>query len=345
MLTVQPAGRSDATFLLPPGCRFVQAMIDGAAAPCAPVGLRAWKIDAPSDLLPYRLTLVYDTLLAVKGKAAHEVRFLAPRISGMEIQQSLWSIKLDGADSSLDETRAYISGRVAETCDSAHAALARLEASVRALEDVSAAQGTNLPSTVIAENFWRWQYAVNLDHERLLHAAGSSDLAIPLASKLSELTEKAARVRQRLIQAGIVDELELPPAGVAPTVGEAAAAIRLTTSGAAEDLRISWPVKRSVPSPRMAAALGLALFALLLGSFERNGAVRSWLLAHSHLAVAAMAVGWWLMAPFGWLGWPVLLAAVWLSLCSPVRGPRAGHQSALVFASKGSARARRAIAD
>ena len=48
-----------------------------------------------------------------------------------------------------------------------------------------------------------------------------------------------------------------------------------------------------------------------------------------------MAVGWWLMAPFGWLGWPVLLAAVWLVVV--FTRPRATRwsSSALAFAAQG----------
>ena len=51
----------------------------------------------------------------------------------------------------------------------------------------------------------------------------------------------------------------------------------------------------------------------------RSAAVHNWLIEHAHFLVAAAGFGWWLMAPLGWLGWVVLLAAVWLSIRPPWR--------------------------
>src|SRR5206468_11587633 len=69
LLTIQPAGARDITFSLPPGCRLVQTLVDEIATPCVASGLRSWMLAAPRDVLPYRLTIVFDSSLpASDGK-------------------------------------------------------------------------------------------------------------------------------------------------------------------------------------------------------------------------------------------------------------------------------------
>jgi hypothetical protein len=51
----------------------------------------------------------------------------------------------------------------------------------------------------------------------------------------------------------------------------------------------------------------------------RWGAVRDAFAAHSPAIVAAASLGWWLLAPWAWLGWIGMGLAIWLAVGSPWR--------------------------
>ena len=136
-----PRGARDATFSLPPGCRLVQTLIDDAAAPCRATGLRSWTIAAPSEVLPYRLTIVYDTFVPADSAADSTLLLMAPRLAGMEVDRYLWEIRNEqpGPMSAIATKAASGASESAQPGGPQEAALVRLETSVRALEDVTTA--------------------------------------------------------------------------------------------------------------------------------------------------------------------------------------------------------------
>ena len=91
-MIVHPAGRREAIFVMPPGCRLVQSLVDGVPAPARRCGVRAWTIAAPSDTVRYELRIVYDATLPMGREGTTTARFPAPRL-GTDIDRCLWSIQ------------------------------------------------------------------------------------------------------------------------------------------------------------------------------------------------------------------------------------------------------------
>jgi len=99
---------------------------------------------------------------------------------------------------------------------------------------------------------------------------------------------------------------------------EPPAAIWLSADGPTEELKLS--VAASAGDEFTATSL-LALLliglAAVLGPLSRFHQARDWLCAYAHLALAIAGVAWWLIAPFGWLGWLLVAAGLWRSLRFP----------------------------
>jgi hypothetical protein len=180
---------------------------------------------------------------------------------------------------------------------------------VAALENVAAAQGASVPTAVIAESAERWRGAAESVRRRILQ--NSDDWQPEDDERLTAAGQRAVRATQRLVQAGILDESE-----TGATAGGAEEAPlpddRSFFRGAANELHVSWSQPQAAPVPwRSVAAWCIAVSALLLWPVNRSARARSWLNRHAHLAVAAAGLMWWLMAPLGWLGWLLVLAAAW----------------------------------
>src|SRR5439155_20350715 len=126
----------------------------------------------PSDVLPYRLTIVFDSFLPADTDASTSLRLQAPQLVGMQVQQSLWGVSFEASEleqrisGPLSSMNAF--GHPMQPCDPWRAEFARLETAAQALEDIVSAQGSNVPASVIAESFVRWQRALNVDRQRLL---------------------------------------------------------------------------------------------------------------------------------------------------------------------------------
>src|SRR5262249_40985569 len=143
-LTVVPtksgnSARSIVEFTLPPGCRLLQTLVDGIAVPHAPFGLRSWQIASPSDVLPYRLTIVYDLPIPTGTRSEVTMSLAAPHVSGTTVAQSLWSIDID--DSSNAQTPLRLSavacaGKTVTASGRADAELIRLQSLAKTIEDL-----------------------------------------------------------------------------------------------------------------------------------------------------------------------------------------------------------------
>jgi hypothetical protein len=321
-LAIQPAGTRDVTFRLPPGCRLIETLVDGVVAPNRASGLRSWKLAAPSDVLPFRVTIVYDTFLPTDAATRRSLLLAAPEVSGMNVERSLWSVQIGGDQPrrilQLAHAEASVSGQLVKIQAPQQAELARLEASVQALEDIIAAQGTNLPASVLSESFVRWTRLQQAILRRLGEIDGPQEAPSNLAERTQAAIDAAGKIGQRLMQAGILNNGHVTPATGADDGDEPGASVCVVGSGPINELRLSWPPDRTnAPGGQTALACALACASLLLWSLGRLAIARNWLLAHTPFLMAAAGISWWLLAPLGWLGWPLVLAAIWVSLRWP----------------------------
>jgi hypothetical protein len=329
-MTVQPLGAHETVFSLPSGCRLVQALVDDVPAPCTAGGLRTWKVPAPSDVLPYRLTITYDTYVPADAPSDASLRLAAPLLVGMEVEQSLWTVEHDdsGLDAAIGLRGAVttVPTEQARACSPSEAELTRLQAPVRALEAIATAQGTNLPPSVLAESFVRWGRALATSHQRLLEIQDQGGALAATTDRLQAALDEAARVRQRLVQSGVLDDSDAAELNGAGVEVEPATAIHFLVRGNPGELQLTCQAPQTnYATSRSAVACYLAATALLLGLVGRSAAAREWLMSHGTFVMGIVGVAWWLLAPLGWLGWIPMLAAVWCTIRSP--WPRSRYEA------------------
>jgi hypothetical protein len=313
--TIRPLGPHSASFTLPPGCRLVQTLIDNASAPCTTTGLRSWKVSAPSELIPYRLTIVYDTFVPIAGAA---LRLTPPRLTGMEVQHVLWDLAYPATSSpdslAVTAASATVANHLVDPSKQHEAALTRLQTSAQALEDLTSALGSDIPADVLAESYARWRVAFESDYRLFVRSGDHGDLPDEAVGQSQAALDAAARVRQRLIQAGVLDENE-PPLNRRELVDSTAdSSLYFIVDGPSSELLVVFPRRPAFASRRQAMALGLVLAAILMFAAAHSIATRDWLWSQGPFVVGIMGVAWWLLAPVGWLGLILVAAACWLAL-------------------------------
>jgi hypothetical protein len=257
---------------------------------------------------------------------AHEFRLPAPRLVGAEVERTIWTVisnpgvtRANGADAALQTSSSY------------EIELTRLEVAVSALEDAVAAQGTDVPPTVVADSFQRWHAAYRAALRRL-EALGRpvGDNAAALAQRLVAAENDVAKVEKRMTPSAAVDATETSSLAMSPAYEPFGETNYFTADGAAEatSIRLLAPPVSTSPSAATLAAL-VALGSLALGLLLRWSPAQEWIIAHGHLVLAAAGFAWWLLAPLGCLGWLLVLAALWLSFLWPWRQRSYDHGSSI----------------
>jgi hypothetical protein len=316
---VNPADANDLAFELPPGCRLVQVLLDGSVATCRQSGLRSWKVDVPSDVLPYELTIIYDSFLPVAADSSGRLILTAPHLAGLNAPPALWSlVRSDDLLRPTPLTTRHSAVSLAATAlSSEQVSLLRVEAYVRALEAVQDARGSSVPWPVLAESFDRWQRTLEAADGWLANAPRLDEDSDNATRRRQAALNAAQAVRQRLVQAGVLNEEH--------SVAHAAQAAALDQPKAASFLvpgeSFAWEMDSEQPGAafapsRLVWAICLAIATLAVVPLSRLTDVRNWLLDHSYFLLGCAGLAWWLIAPLGWLGWLPFLAAVGLGLRS-----------------------------
>jgi hypothetical protein len=212
-------------------------------------------------------------------------------------------------------------GSAGRECSAGEAALVRLQALAQLLDDIASAQGTSTPPSVLAECFARWQSELEAGHRRFLQLAEREPMTSGALEQARAALEAGSKVRQRLIQAGVVDEDTLAVGGGELALESAdESAFYFEVVGRGTELEIvQQPGEPRRAAWRTAIASGIVGITLLLWMAVQFAAARDWLAAHGHFVMAGAGIVWWLVAPLGWLGWPLVIAAAWLAVMPPKR--------------------------
>lgn len=315
---ILPAGAAHAAFALPANCRLIQALVDGALADCRPTGVRQWQLAAPSDSLPYLLSIVYEGRMTPARIGGEHSALPAPQIQGLTTRQTLWTVR-----SPANQPAAVVASDALPLASSAELELARLEAAVVALADAAAAPAGDLPADVLLESVRRWQQAAHAARQRLAEEADRANSADRLAEKLQSVLVQLAEVEQDLPGPrtnGAADAQLLPHADFAPsTTGQAWYGM---TGPATAALPVRWrrPTAALFDQPATRALIAVA-GSVLIWLVLRWPVGQVWWLANAHLAMALAGVAWWLVAPLGGAGLVVMLVAAGLAWFSRRSGP------------------------
>jgi hypothetical protein len=177
-------------------------------------------------------------------------------------------------------------------------------------------QSPDLPLGALAEVYSRgeseYQSAKSLAEERLRQSLPAAEWS----RRLSAADQIARSASRRMDQTGIV----IRPAGEpVPVAGSTPQREVLTGEGWPEAIIVREIATKGPADLRYSAA---AIVAALLGGLWlllRSAAVRDVFATHAPAIVAAAGLGWWLLAPWAWLGWVFIGLAIWLSVGSPWR--------------------------
>ena len=342
--TILPADTRPIVLSLPPGQRLLQVLVEGVASVPVPLGPRRWQIAAPSDLLPYQLTVLVDGLGPTAEPPGTRATWSLPEL--VDLPAAAWLITVRGpwADLPWGGAGWHVDVETAQTCSADEAALVQIETLARCLEEVSLAQSRDVPGGIVHTTLRRWlaplEHALAVfgptgpsdDRERSEHqerlqtrleAVRQLVAAIKTRSGLADAASADAPQDDRPAAVGTaaeraadrpdLDDLALLEAAdpTVPTIrlyGQGPlAGVPVVLSPAAADRPVPtalWPRDEQA----QLAALLLAI-ALAAGCLARWSSAAGWLARQAPLVLAVASVAWWLLAPWGWLGWLGLLAA------------------------------------
>jgi hypothetical protein len=318
--TIQPAGGRPLRIEMPPNARLVQVLVDGSAAQSTREGPRLWSVSPPSTSLPYRLNVIYEGHFA--SPTTDEIRLAAPRLVDVLAEQTVWTVSTREGLFIPEEHDSS-----ARHCTPFEVELVRLETAARAQEGVASAYTTDIPMAILQDVFERWRRTYTNARRRAqsLYAPAEDD-AETWSQRLAASERTVARIEQRLNlggSRGMENDLPAEDASVPSHVGDGAA--HFVTSGPNESpsliVRLSGDSagsRRATDFKAVWAAL-IAMVSLLMWPTLHSDLARDWLAAHMHLLLAGIGFAWWLLAPVGWLGWALVLTAIWLALRWPWR--------------------------
>jgi hypothetical protein len=306
-LTIEPRGAAKISFTLPPGWQLVQTLQNGVLAQSVPSGMRSWDLAAPSAKLPYRVTIVTTSGRPAR-LAGGPVELAAPAVERMPTRHAAWSIS-----GSAPASRGSGVGLTACSADAIE--LLRLETAASVLQGTASALAADFPDEELGGSFIAaWQ-----EYQSALAQLGgtSPSAAGELAARRKAAEQHAEAARQRALSSRALDAKDLavvPDTPATPDSGR----LCFTAAGAGSEL-VLLPPRRTAgwTSDYTAALLAAAGLALLLAPTWRR--FLNWIAEHASLAVAAVGIAWWLLAPCGLAGWLLVLAAAWIAVRWPWR--------------------------
>lgn len=318
--TLAPADARPLSLHLPPGQRLVHVLVNGVGTAAQPLGPRAYRVAAPSVLLPYQLTVLTEGGLPGTSQPLTRLEWPLPQLAELPLTSCLITVR--GLPSHERLPGGWLPATdQAQLCSADEATVQRLQTLLRCLEESAAAQGRDLPGGIVAEAVHRWLTAIEQTLARMPHAGTLLEPALQTRLESARQTAQVLQARNQWPRQGD----ETPPQSEATetrmVLDETEAdtpALYLRSEQPLLDLLAAWPAsppwKRFLPGDEqglLAALLGAAAAAAgLVGCFPRATA---WLAGHVPLMVMLGGVLWWLLAPWGGLGWLLVLAGMWQS--------------------------------
>jgi hypothetical protein len=313
---VQPPASGELVLEISEGTRLVQVLLDGSHNQCRPDGLRQWRIATNTRGVPTCLEVIFEGAWPRAKAGDDSLRLTAPRLKGIPVARTLWSL----ADWHADD-RAH-GNPLLRSIGAPEAAVVRAEALAAELTHLVDLRTEQLPPTVLADVFFHWQQAYRAAHRQADDLIGQPrGRSAELSARLGRAEQAATGALQRMKAAGILVPLAPEPPAVgdysSPPPGEAAQRTILIGDGWHGQIAIR---TRTDGRPRDDRWLSAALVASLLGGgwlLLRFGRVRDLAAAQAPAIVGVLGLAWWLLAPLPWLGWGGVGLGIWLALRSP----------------------------
>jgi hypothetical protein len=305
---VEPADAGELTLDMPRGLRLVHVSIDGVPAQCSADGLRSWRIEFDSQGLPVAVEALFEGALPASASTAGGTRIAAPRLRGLAVQRTLWSFD------NLRHVPAADRKIAPRAAGQLEAKLVRLETFARCLNRVADFPTSDLPPAALGQVYrgWRRQYHVAQNSLETQIPQGSA-AATDFVERLREARQTAADADRRMIQSGV----ELTPDSTLASVDRPSGQTFFSAEGWQEGVAVRAPFAASPDEFPWAFAAGAMVLMAVTWSLGRSRAGRDRMAALAPTFLALGGLAWWLLAPWAWLGWLAVAAAVWLAVRSP----------------------------
>jgi hypothetical protein len=317
---VLPPSDGKLRFSLPPECRLLQTLVEDITVQPATCGLRSWELPPTSDVLPYHLTIIYDTFLPRGQEMA--LHFVPPQIAAAHVNQTLLSLSGSRNAFTLAERHLLPSESVktngVSTCGPAKAESVRIQALARAIEEITAGHDGTLPPAITSEVFARFEGKFQAGYRALQKAAEADDGAPLLGEQAASSADAVRKARLRLEHAG----LSLPEvANDVPVPDEMLdrdePIFRCLIAGNLTEITVRLHRQSSDNSAASWSLVILLLtFAGALFFIPTQWITQHWLVGMLPVQLGLCAIIWWLLAPAGWLGLLLLAVAVIAALRS-----------------------------
>jgi hypothetical protein len=313
---IEPPASGELILELPPNSRPVQLALDGAACQWQAAGLRAWQVRTNSQRIPTCLEVLCEGALPEAESSDEQFLLSVPRLRGLTVARTLWTLTDFLSDNhALGAPRMHVAGEL-------EARLVRMETYTQNLARIAALPPGDVPVATYGESYryWRSQYqsaqaSVAALLSRSGRTSGSLDDRYRAAEQMAHSADAkmaSAVVRASDSNPATIDDLQLGNSryGTASLTMLAAdgwlgtIAVRDVESGGQPDNHWFW-------ATMLVATVGAA-FALL-----RLPAIRDRLAVQAPTCLAVVGLGWWLLAPWPWLGWIAVGLAIWLALRWP----------------------------
>lgn len=312
---IEPPASGDLLLEMPGQSSLLQVALDGVHCECRPSGLRTWRLSANTLGIPTSLEVTFASVLPSAG-SGEELLLAAPRLKGLPVARSVWSL----AD--LVPSGSNPSAASPKPDHELQAAIAKVEVFAQALARVAELAPADLSPGTMTEVGSRW-------HQQYLTArsqAAALLTELPSASsewatRLSRADQIATSAGQRLEQAGLTPSA--PPDSAGPSesssaqIDPASQRTTLAFEGWREVVTVR-KLNHASPADRRWTIAALMVAALVTAwLLLRVARVRDLAAAQLPAIVAAAGLGWWLLAPWPWLGWLLVGLAVWRAVASP----------------------------
>lgn len=311
---IEPPASGDLVLELPSQSSLLQVALDGSHCECRPSGLRTWRLSANTLGIPTSLEVTFASVLPSEG-SSEEILLAAPRLKGLPVARSVWTL------AGLVPGTSSPSVNLPARNDELPAAIARVEVFADALDRATQLAPADLPPNTMSEAGSRWQQQYLAARSQAAALLTELPAASPeWAARLKRADEIASGAGQRFDQAVLNPSAPLHSASPAESnsarIDSALRRTTLTFAGWRDSITVHRE-DRASPDDRRGAIAVLVVAALASGwLLLRVARVRDFAAAQLPAIVAAVGLGWWLLAPWPWLGWLLVGVAVWRAVAS-----------------------------
>jgi hypothetical protein len=305
---LEPEGTSSCVLELPSGHRLLHASVEGLPALLVHSEGNRWRLGLGPQQLPQRIEVIYTGPLPLSGEGN---RFQAPRLAGLDVERTLWTIYGPTASGP---------GRSSDGASSIGAAeqdLYRMRNLALLMQLSPEIMGEHLPEEILRwYRPWKMRYSASRSAMQWeLSAARQNNTQSEEELEASALDKQVKAVDARLGSLGPGARQSTPndaAAQLIATSGASALPARFAVRGKSYDLDLNYPrAAFDDLGRRVLAAVTVLVTGCAIAMLLRNRSLRTFA---PGLVIGVLGLAWWLLLSPSFVGLAALLVASWAAM-------------------------------